>query len=72
MGSENGGEWQYSDGDEVQVQPRGLTFDTRVPQTGRVVDHPYCQKSNKVAVKLNCTCNHLEFVHKFFVDTQNK
>jgi len=72
MSSKNDGGWQYDVGDEIQVQPRGLTFDTRVPQTGRIVDHPYYQKPNKVIVELNSLPNYLEFVHKLFIDTQNK
>ena len=70
MASENDGDERYRVADNVQVQPRGLDFDTRVPLTGKIVDFSYYQESDKVAVVLDYPHNHLEFVHKLFVDTK--
>lgn len=65
-------EVKHTSGDEVQVQPRGLNFDTRVPQTGKIVDFSYYQEPDKVAVALNYPHDHLEFVHKLFVNPKNR
>lgn len=72
MASESDGDVRYKVGDKVQVQPRGLNFDTRVPQTGKITDFPYCPESDKVAVALKYPHNNLEFIHKLFVYIQNR
>ena len=72
MASENVGDERYRVGDNIQVQPRGLSFDIRVPRTGKIVDFPCYEKTDEIAVQLSCPPHHIEFVHKLFVNTKNR